>query len=65
MRYAEPARHTTRAIRIRRTRVAGLLAAIAATAAALGASGQETAPGSKGALEVEALAAEILRHAGG
>src|SRR5439155_14826258 len=36
MTYSEPARTTTRRIRIRRTRVAGLLVVIAAMAAALG-----------------------------
>ena len=50
MTYSEPARTTTRRIRIRRLRVAGLLVVIAAIAAALGyqslASSSSTAPSS-------------------
>ncbi len=44
MTYGEPARTTTRRIRIRRTRVAGLLVVIAAIAAALGSQSPTSSP---------------------
>jgi serine-type D-Ala-D-Ala carboxypeptidase (penicillin-binding protein 5/6) len=57
MTYREPARTTTRRIRIRRTRVAGLLVVIAAIAAALGyhllASSSPTATSTTDALRSE------------
>ena len=57
MTYSEPARRTTRPIRIRRLRVAGLLVVIAAIAAALGhqlpASSSSTAPAPADALRGE------------
>ncbi|HVD89960.1 MAG TPA: hypothetical protein VNB91_13785 [Jatrophihabitantaceae bacterium] len=55
MAYREPARTTTRRIRIRRTRVAGLLVGIAAIAAALGYQMLRSSPSSTTSL------ADVLR----
>jgi D-alanyl-D-alanine carboxypeptidase len=55
--YSEPARTTTRRIRIRRIRVAGLLVAIAAIAAALGYQSRVSSP-STAASPIDVLRSE-------
>jgi D-alanyl-D-alanine carboxypeptidase len=60
--YSEPARTTTRRIRIRRIRVAGLLVVIAAIAAALGY--QSASSSSTAASPIDALRSEHRRALG-
>jgi D-alanyl-D-alanine carboxypeptidase len=59
--HSRPARRTTRRIRIRRTRVAGLLVVIAAVAAAIGSQLPASSPSTASSLSTAASPIDVIR----